>query len=81
MHLLARNGDVSPSGADTPNGESLSGLDAGSTTWVPRARNMVALIATVRRFAGTPHRFACFPILKFDAARMKLVPVPTAHAG
>ena len=58
MPLLACNGDVSPSGADTQKLESLSGLDAGSTAVVPRARNMVALIATVRRFAGTPPRSA-----------------------
>ena len=55
MHLLACHGDVSPSGADTPNGALLSGLDAGSTAWVPRARNMVALTATAPRLAQVRH--------------------------
>ena len=81
MPLLACNVDVSPSGADTQKLESLSGLDAGSTEVVPQARNMVALIATVRRFAGTPPRFTCFPILSTYSVRQPHCAEPRSSHG
>ncbi len=73
MHLLACHGDVRRSGADTPKLESLSGLDAGSTAWVPRARNMVALIATAPRFAGTPPRSTCISIFSTSGVNLRAV--------
>ena len=65
MHLLACNGDVSPSGADEPNGALLSGLDADGTAVVSRsrARHRVALTATAPSCRGTGRRFTCISIL------------------
>ena len=62
MHLLACQGDVSPSGADTPNGESLPGLDAGSSMGPPGAEHGRVDCNGAAELAGTPPRFTCFPI-------------------